>query len=46
MGPDSTIGCYSGPNGGLTTVKRLEKHLSIPDTDIDFIDTQEEPEGK
>ncbi|KAF2898816.1 hypothetical protein ILUMI_07359 [Ignelater luminosus] len=45
VGPDSIIGCYSGPNGGLTTIKRLEKHLSIPDTDIDFIDTQEEPEA-
>lgn len=42
MGADSIIGCYTGPNGGLTTVKRTEKHLSIPDADIDFIDTQEE----
>ncbi|XP_018330871.1 PP2C-like domain-containing protein CG9801 isoform X2 [Agrilus planipennis] len=41
-GSESILGCYSGPNGGLTTVKRTEKHLSMPDDDIDFIDTQEE----
>ncbi|CAG9854449.1 unnamed protein product [Phyllotreta striolata] len=38
-GPDTITGCYSGPNGGLTTVKRTEKHLSLLDDDIDFIDT-------
>lgn len=42
IGPNSIIGCYSGPNGGLTTVKRTEKHLSLSDVDIDFIDTNEE----
>lgn len=44
-GSDSVIGCYSGPDGGLTTVRRIEKHLSVLDADIDFIDTphQEEP---
>ncbi|GJQ85952.1 hypothetical protein Trydic_g21800 [Trypoxylus dichotomus] len=41
-GSDSIIGCFTGPNGGLTTVKRTEKHLSIADPDIDFIDTQQE----
>ncbi|XP_044260360.1 PP2C-like domain-containing protein CG9801 isoform X1 [Tribolium madens] len=41
-GSSSVIGCYTGPKGGLTTVKRTEKHLSVPDTDIDFIDTQDE----
>lgn len=45
VGPTTIVGCYSGPNGGLTTVKRAEKHLSVPDTDIDFIDTQDEVEG-
>ncbi|XP_044763776.1 PP2C-like domain-containing protein CG9801 isoform X2 [Coccinella septempunctata] len=40
-GYETIISCYSGPHGGLTTVKRVEKHLSIPDTDdFDFIDTQ------
>nr|XP_015836523.1 PREDICTED: PP2C-like domain-containing protein CG9801 isoform X4 [Tribolium castaneum] len=41
-GPSSVVGCYTGPKGGLTTVKRAEKHLSVPDPDIDFIDTAEE----
>ncbi|KRT80503.1 hypothetical protein AMK59_7283 [Oryctes borbonicus] len=41
-GSESIVGCYTGPNGGLTTVKRSEKHLSIADPDIDFIDTQQE----
>ncbi|XP_060532731.1 PP2C-like domain-containing protein CG9801 isoform X2 [Cylas formicarius] len=41
-GSSSIIGCYTGPNGGLTTVKRTEKHLCIPDDDIDFIDTHED----
>ncbi|CAG9833455.1 unnamed protein product [Diabrotica balteata] len=41
-GPNTVIGCYSGPNGGLTTVKRIEKHLSVLADDIDYIDTPEE----
>ncbi|KAF5306578.1 hypothetical protein FQR65_LT07305 [Abscondita terminalis] len=41
MGSDTVVACYSGPNGGLTTVKRLQKHLSVTDADIDFIDTPE-----
>lgn len=43
VGSDTIVGCYTGPNGGLTTVKRTEKHLSILDADIDFIDTSDEP---
>lgn len=43
-GGDTIVGCYTGPCGGLTTVRRHEKHLSLLDADIDFIDTpQEEP---
>lgn len=45
-GPNTVIGCYSGPNGGLTTVRRTEKHLSILDGDIDFIDTYDEDVSK
>ncbi|KAJ8964219.1 hypothetical protein NQ314_005048 [Rhamnusium bicolor] len=45
-GPNTTIGCYSGPSGGLTTVRRSEKHLSVLDADIDFIDTHDEEFGK
>lgn len=41
-GPDTVVGCYTGPNGGLTTVKRIEKHLSVLDDDIDYIDTHDE----
>lgn len=42
-GFESIISSYSGPHGGLTTVTRIEKHLSIPDADdFDFIDTQDE----
>lgn len=44
-GAETIVGCYTGPDGGLTTVRRIEKHLSVLDADIDFIDTphQEEP---
>lgn len=42
MGQENIVGSYTGPNGGLTTVKRTEKHLSITDPDIDYIDTQDE----
>lgn len=45
IGENSVVGCYSGPNGGLTTVKRIEKHLSVPDPDIDFIDTALDDQG-
>lgn len=42
-GHATIVGCYTGPNGGLTAVKRAEKHLSVPDSDdIDFIDTATE----
>nr|XP_022899738.1 PP2C-like domain-containing protein CG9801 isoform X2 [Onthophagus taurus] len=42
IGPECIVGCHTGPNGGLATVKRTEKHLSIAEAEIDFIDTQEE----
>ncbi|KAJ8984101.1 hypothetical protein NQ317_017310 [Molorchus minor] len=45
-GPNTVIGCYTGPNGGLVTVKRTEKHLSLLDADIDFIDNHDEETGK
>ncbi|KAL3271113.1 hypothetical protein HHI36_021608 [Cryptolaemus montrouzieri] len=42
-GYESIVSCYSGPHGGLTTIRRIEKHLSIPNADeFDFIDTQDE----
>lgn len=42
-GSETIVGCYSGPDGGLTTVRRVEKHLSVLDADIDFIDTPQPP---
>lgn len=45
-GSDTIVGCYSGPSGGLTTVKRTEKHLSVLDADIDFIDTPQDEPGQ
>lgn len=44
-GPETIVGCFSGPDGGLTAVKRKEKHLSLGENDIDFIDTQDEQTG-
>lgn len=45
-GSETIVGCYTGPQGGLSTVKRTEKHLSVLDADIDFIDTPQEEQGK
>ncbi|XP_065173169.1 PP2C-like domain-containing protein CG9801 isoform X2 [Atheta coriaria] len=45
-GPETIVGCFSGPDGGLTAVKRKEKHLSLGENDIDFIDTQDEQTGE
>lgn len=40
-GPDTVIAACTGPDEGLTTVKRSRMHLSLGD-DIDFIDTTED----
>lgn len=32
----------TGPNGGLTTVNQRERHLSISDPDVHFIDVMDE----
>uniref|UniRef100_A0A224XBK7 Putative serine/threonine protein phosphatase signal transduction mechanism n=1 Tax=Panstrongylus lignarius TaxID=156445 RepID=A0A224XBK7_9HEMI len=48
--PPKTIGTLSkpilsamtGPNGGLTTVNKKRRHLSISDPDVRFIDTTDE----
>ncbi|KAL1117369.1 hypothetical protein AAG570_004695 [Ranatra chinensis] len=32
----------TGPNGGLTTVNRKQRHLSISDPDVHFIDTTDD----
>ncbi|XP_014245938.1 PP2C-like domain-containing protein CG9801 [Cimex lectularius] len=36
------ISALTGPNGGLTTVNRKRRHLSISDPDVRFIDTTDE----
>lgn len=48
--PPRTIGVLSkpvitamtGPNGGLTTVNQRQRHLSISDPDVHFIDIIED----
>lgn len=41
MGPNTVIAACTGPDKGLTAVKRSRAHLSLGD-DIDFIDTSNE----
>jgi len=36
------LAAVTGPNGGLTTVNRKRRHLSISDPDVRFIDNTEE----
>lgn len=37
-GPDSVIAALTGPDGGLTTVNRKQRHITTSDPDVDFID--------
>lgn len=41
MGPHTVVAACTGPDAGLTAVKRSRAHLSLGD-DIDFIDTADE----
>lgn len=41
-GPESIVGCYTGPSGGCTTIQRQEKHLSMGESEIEFIDNPDE----
>ena len=45
-GPNSITAACTGPNEGLTAVKRSKLHLSANLADIDFIDTIQEQEGE
>lgn len=36
------VTAMTGPNGGLTTVNQRERHLSISDPDVHFIDVMDE----
>lgn len=42
MGANTVLSAYTGPDGGLTSVNRSQKHLSIADPEIDFIDNPDE----
>lgn len=35
---EEVFAAYTGPDSGLTAVNLQQKHLSISDTDIDYID--------
>lgn len=46
-GPNTIIAACTGPDDGLTAVRRSRLHLSAgPDADIDFIDTAQEDPGE
>lgn len=46
-GPNTMIAACTGPDDGLTAVRRSRLHLSAgPDADIDFIDTAQEDPGE
>jgi hypothetical protein len=45
-GPNTITAAYTGPNEGLTSVRRSKIHLSANLADIDFIDTIQEQEGE
>lgn len=43
MGPNTVLAACTGPDAGLTSVKRSRAHLTLDD-DIDYIDTADEEE--
>lgn len=50
-GPESIVAALTGPEGGLTTVNRKQRHITTSDPDVDFIDIldqgeSEKPPGK
>ncbi|XP_076242187.1 PP2C-like domain-containing protein CG9801 [Calliopsis andreniformis] len=44
QGKKEVLAAHTGPDNGLTTVNSQEKHLSINDIDIDYIDMLEQGE--
>lgn len=44
QGNEEVFAAYTGPNSGLTAVNLQQKHLSISDTDIDYIDMLDQNE--
>ncbi|KAK3923393.1 PP2C-like domain-containing protein [Frankliniella fusca] len=45
-GPDSIVAALTGPDGGLTTVNRKQRHITTSDPDVDFIDILDHAEGE
>lgn len=41
---EEIFAAYTGPDSGLTAVNLQQKHLSISDTDIDYIDMLDQNE--
>lgn len=44
QGDKEVFAAHTGPDNGLTTVNLQQKHLSINDIDIDYIDTLDQGE--
>ncbi|XP_066996782.2 PP2C-like domain-containing protein CG9801 [Anabrus simplex] len=42
LGTQSVFAALTGPDGGLTTVNRRQRHLSTSDPDVDYIDILEQ----
>lgn len=45
-GPDSIVAALTGPDGGLTSVNRKQRHITTSDPDVDFIDILDHPDGE
>lgn len=45
-GPESIIAALTGPDGGLTTVNRKQRHITTSDPDVDFIDILDQGENE
>ena len=45
-GPSSVFAAMTGPEGGLTTVNRRERHITTNDPDVDFIDIHDQTENE
>lgn len=43
-GPESIVAALTGPDGGLTTVNRKQRHITTSDPDVDFIDILDQGE--
>lgn len=46
IGPETVLNACTGPDGGLTSVNKSQKHLSIADPEIDFIDIHDDQQNE